>query len=92
MTSLVWLCSCTHGLSLIHCSLKIGYVALPCGVMLPVTSSNLELTAVGEDGTPPKKYSFTFKAGQRSHNLVLILKYHHSTTAKKTEQQSSVLS
>ncbi len=44
--------------------MKAGYVMLPCGVPLPVTYNNLELYEVGEDGTPPRKYSFSFKAGK----------------------------
>ena len=44
-------------------SLKAGYVALPCGVVVPVTFSSLEMPQVGEDGTPCRQYSFIFKAG-----------------------------
>ena len=44
-------------------SLKTGYVALPCGVVVPMTFSSLEMPQMGEDGTPRRQYSFIFKAG-----------------------------
>ena len=54
-------------------SLKTGYVALPCGIVTPVTSSTLELPEVGEDGIPPKQYNFSFTAGKLICPLISVL-------------------
>ena len=44
-------------------------MALPCGVTVPVTYSSLELHHNGEDGTPRKHYSFSFKAGEHQREI-----------------------
>lgn len=49
--------------------LELGYVNLPDGRIFPIDEIGLELWTIGEKGTPPKDYSFTFKAAERTWNV-----------------------
>jgi hypothetical protein len=44
--------------------LELGYVYLPDGSLHALDWIKLPLWALGEGGTPPVDYGFTFKAGK----------------------------
>lgn len=45
------------------CRLELGYVYSPDGQLFPVEKVDLNLWNIGEKGTPPTDYYFTFEAG-----------------------------
>jgi len=54
--------------------LPIGYVISPSGAMSVMTSTDLELHKLGEDGQPPKECEFSFHAGgERFHVKCYVL-------------------
>ena len=53
-------------------SLLLGYVALPCGVMLPISETDLELHRLAEDGQVPGSHMIKFTAGNEKIKTVLI--------------------
>jgi len=49
-------------LSLLQC----GYVSMPNGIMHPVTWTDMDMIALGENQNPPKQYSFHFSAARNT--------------------------
>ncbi|XP_071084332.1 rifampicin phosphotransferase-like [Haliotis cracherodii] len=68
--------------------LMIGYVAYPNGDLVSVSEVSLKLWEVGEDGTPPKQYRFTFTANSQLYTVevrtgVTPVWYHHGDRGGK---------
>ncbi|XP_054287744.1 uncharacterized protein LOC129003474 [Macrosteles quadrilineatus] len=53
-----------------NCSvLQTGYVVLNTGLIHPITWCDFKLYQHGENGTPPKDYAFSFKAGKKLYTV-----------------------
>lgn len=54
-------------LSLLQC----GYLSKPNGIMYPVSSTDMDMIALGEDQNPPTEYEFNFTADGKSYHVIL---------------------
>ena len=43
--------------------MELGYIYLPDGRLFPVDECGFNLWNIGENGTPPTDYFFSFRAG-----------------------------
>ncbi|XP_070560362.1 uncharacterized protein [Ptychodera flava] len=54
--------------------LSIGYIMTPDGQKKSITSTDMSLPKLGEDGVPPKSYEVTFAVGEEKYNMQVDVK------------------
>eukprot|EP00058_Branchiostoma_floridae_P026948 XP_002612439.1 hypothetical protein BRAFLDRAFT_121021 [Branchiostoma floridae] len=70
-------------------SLRTGYVFTPNGTMEAVSEVDLVLSSIGEDGTMPDNYSFSFVAGGKKYHVQVEI-YCQSTWYNGLQWESRV--
>lgn len=55
--------------------LRCGFMVMPCGRNHPVTWTDLDLSAIGEDGDLPDYYEFSFTAGDKTHHVCVDIEH-----------------